>query len=160
MKSNYPLLFYFLIHLDIRWLIAYHQNIMARTTIDIDDPILNEIRAIQKRREIPRSGGRIPIDKLRASSPRLEDSGISLTLSPPEADFGCASTCGLRIRRPGFWKLKNVVITTSWFYTTFSTNFWFRLELFGNNCIVNNSNFVCANRMIVPIISPLSTALT
>jgi len=22
--------------------------------------------------------------------------------NPPQADFGCASTCGLRIRRPGF----------------------------------------------------------
>jgi hypothetical protein len=27
--------------------------------------------------------------------PRLKSSGISLTLSPPEADFGCASTCRL-----------------------------------------------------------------
>ena len=29
-------------------------------------------------------------------------------------------------------KFKIVVISTGWFYSTFLTNFWFRLEMFGN----------------------------
>jgi len=45
---------------------------------------------------------------------------------------GRIRTCGLRIRRAGILKSKNVVITTSWFYCSFSTNFWFRLDMFGN----------------------------
>ena len=36
------------------------------------------------------------------------------------------------IPKPGFFKFKNVIITTSWFYSTFSTDFCFRLELFVN----------------------------
>ena len=36
------------------------------------------------------------------------------------------------IPKPRFFKFKNVIITTSWFYSTFSINFWFRLEPFGN----------------------------
>jgi hypothetical protein len=50
--------------------------------------------------------------------------------------FACATgriwTCGLRIRRPGILKFENIINSTGWFYTIFSTNFWFRLELFGS----------------------------
>jgi hypothetical protein len=38
-------------------LIGYRQNIMARTTIDIGDPILKEVKAIQKQQG--RSMGKI-----------------------------------------------------------------------------------------------------
>jgi len=45
---------------------------------------------------------------------------------------GRIPACGLRIRRAGILEFKNVVISTNRFYTTFSTSFWFREELFGN----------------------------
>ena len=41
-------------------------------------------------------------------------------------------TADTGIFSPIFCKSKNVIITSSWFYSTFSTNFWFRLEPFGN----------------------------
>jgi len=48
---------------------------------------------------------------------------------PPLEDAQAADT---GIFRRNFWTFKNVVISNSWFYSTFSTYFWFRLELFGN----------------------------
>ena len=36
------------------------------------------------------------------------------------------------IFRPNFWNSENTVITSSWFYSNFSSYFWFRLEQFGN----------------------------
>ena len=48
-------------HLDIRCYVSYHHNIM-RTTVNIDDPILKELKKLQKKRG--KSLGRLISDLL------------------------------------------------------------------------------------------------
>jgi hypothetical protein len=39
---------------------------------------------------------------------------------------------GLWIRRAGIWKIEKFIMWTIQFYSTLSTCFWYRMELFGN----------------------------
>ena len=68
---------------------------------------------------------RIPTWPKKGYSPKTITLDINGTPGP-------IRTCDLRIRRAGFLEFKNVVISKSWFYSTFLTAFWFRLEMFGN----------------------------